>query len=397
MNTYRCEKGRFAEVERRIKAISKKLTHQGLECHFNIIAEHPQEIDYMVESPDTHEFIKHGTIVVDVVEYEFEMPELKLGEWEPIAVINHNSTIDGNCNVVIAINGHTTDELPKTYWTAPATCEHCNSNRRRKTTVILQNVDGELKQVGSTCVHDFTGINAIDIIHAYTEVTDIYESALAYYSTDAHTESKYAGTIDYLTACVADVREFGYRSNEITKYKAWDRVKAHEQFKDVDVEKAQTIFEFFKDMDPDNFGTNWSFYNNIKHALANEFTKATGFIAYAPVAYESALKYLEEQAAAAEGASQWVGEVNDRVTLTLEHIRTHGFDGYYGWSAIHKFKDADGNIYIWSTSKLLCETLGEDWLSQDKRMCEVTGTIKKHSTYNGEKQTELTRCKLKAI
>lgn len=89
--------------------------------------------------------------------------------------------------------------------------------------------------------------------------------------------------------------------------------------------------------------------------------------------------------------------MKDRVTLTLEHVRTHGYESYYGWSAIHIFKDTNGNTFVWNTDKKLCEILGEEWRAQDKRMCEVTGTIKAHDTYNGEKQTVLTRCKLKAL
>lgn len=152
-------------------------------------------------------------------------------------------------------------------------------------------------------------------------------------------------------------------------------------------------------MNPDDFGTNWSFYQNIKNAVASEYTEPSGFVAYAPIAYESAVKYIAEKnaAEAAKAESEWVGNVKERVTLKLEHICTHGYDGYYGWSAIHIFKDVDGNTFVWSTDKILCEVLGEEWRAQDKRMCEVTGTIKAHDTYNGEKQTVLTRCKLKAL
>lgn len=399
MNTYRCEQSRFAELERRIKSITRKLNCHGLECHFKVVDEYLQEVKYLVECPETQCLANHGTIVVDVVEYEFKMPELKLADWYPIAVIEHGKSVDTETNVVIAINGYDVNDIPESYWTAPATCEHCHSNRRRKTTVLLQNANGDLIQIGSTCVKDFTGINAEDIIRAYADVTDIIEKPLEFRSSDSHVESKYALTKTYLAACIAEISKSGYEKDEKTKYKAWDRVKAHEEFTDAQYEKAQEILDFFVEMNPDDFGTNWSFYQNIKNAVASEYTKPSGFVAYAPIAYESAVKYIAEKnaAEAAKAGSEWVGNVKERITLKLEHICTHGYDGYYGWSAIHIFKDVDGNTFVWSTNKMLCDVLGEEWRAQDKRMCEVTGTIKAHDMYNGEKQTVLTRCKLKAL
>lgn len=398
MNSYRCEKSRFPILKKRINAITKKLSRNGLHCHFRIVGEYPQEVKYLVECPETQSISNKGTIVVDVVEYEFEMPELKLADWNPIAVIKHSAAVDTDANIIIAINGHDANDIPKSYWKAPATCEHCHRNSRRKTTVLLQNADGDLMQVGSTCVHDFTGINAEDIIRTYADIADIVEKPLEFRSSDSSVESKYAATETYLTACIVEINKSGYHNNGGTKFKAWERVKVHEDFDEIHHEQAQKILNFFKTMNPDDFGTNWSFYQDIKNALVNEYTKPSGFVAYAPIAYESAIKYMEKKRSeeASKDKSQWIGNVKDRITLTLEHVRTHVYEGYYGLSSIHIFKDKDGNTFVWNTDKNLCDVLGEEWRAQDKRMCEVTGTIKAHDTYNGEKQTIITRCKLKA-
>ncbi len=40
--------------------------------------------------------------------------------------------------------------------TAGADCSHCRLDRKRKDTFLLQNEAGELRQVGSTCLEDFT-------------------------------------------------------------------------------------------------------------------------------------------------------------------------------------------------------------------------------------------------
>lgn len=399
MNNYKCELSKFAELKRRINAITRKLNKYGLECHFEVVAEYPQEVDYFVECSDTHRLVNAGTIVVDVVEYTFEMPELKLSDWTPVAVIKHNVVVDSNANIVTAINGYDTKSIPKHYWTAHATCEHCHSNRKRKTTVLLKHNNGELIQVGSTCVKDFTGINAEDIIKTYADITDIFETPLTYCSHGEYVESKYMLTHEFLTAAIAEIAKNGYRKNNVTTDVAWNSARNHTEFSDEFQQKARRIIEFFREMDPDDFGTNWDFYRNIKSALASEYSKLSGLVAYAPVAYESALAYMKQQEARKSelAKSEWVGNIKDRITCDVTHIRTHVIEGFYGTTCLHIFKDDEDNTLIWSTGTYLTDILGTDWRDQDVRRCRITGTVKAHDVYNDEKQTAITRCKVSAI
>ena len=88
----------------------------------------------------------------------------------------------------------------------------------------------------------------------------------------------------------------------------------------------------------------------------------------------------------------YYGKVGDKVTVDLTHINHVAWEnnfGYYGGVTIlYIFKDAEGHIFTWKTSKWI------DDINDDDKEFHITGTIKEHTEYNGQKQTVLTRCKV---
>lgn len=90
-----------------------------------------------------------------------------------------------------------------------------------------------------------------------------------------------------------------------------------------------------------------------------------------------------------EGApvSKHQGTVGQRITIRAKYARSFSFDSYFGTVNVHKFTDEAGNIYTWKTQSGLDLDPGSQ--------VELTGTVKAHSEYKGEKQTELSRCKIK--
>ena len=58
-------------------------------------------------------------------------------------------------------------------------------------------------------------------------------------------------------------------------------------------------------------------------------------------------------------------------------------------TCVYKMTDGQGHIFIWKTSKYLPH--------EETHGALMTGTVKAHSEYSGEKQTDLTRCKVKAV
>lgn len=112
-------------------------------------------------------------------------------------------------------------------------------------------------------------------------------------------------------------------------------------------------------------------------------------------AAERAKREAEEARIKAEKAiSQHVGQVGEKVAIKGTYVRTGSWEqkAYAGYGTttmyVHTFKDADGNVFTWKTQKGVCLNYGEN--------VEVKGTVKAHSEYKDEKQTELTRCKVTA-
>lgn len=100
----------------------------------------------------------------------------------------------------------------------------------------------------------------------------------------------------------------------------------------------------------------------------------------------------EAEIKARKAISQHKGQVGDRLEIQATYIRTgsweqRSFSGY-GTDTIyvHTFKDSDGNVFTWKTQKGLALAYGAP--------VKIKGTIKAHSEYKGEKQTDLARCKV---
>ena len=88
----------------------------------------------------------------------------------------------------------------------------------------------------------------------------------------------------------------------------------------------------------------------------------------------------------------YYGEVGEKVVLNLTYINHAAWDNNFGYHSgvtiLYIFKDAEGHIFTWKTSKWINAI--EDNITEFK----ITGTIKDHNEYNGQKQTVLTRCKV---
>lgn len=97
-----------------------------------------------------------------------------------------------------------------------------------------------------------------------------------------------------------------------------------------------------------------------------------------------------------EVVSEYVGENGKRLELmvTLEEEHSWEVPSYSGYGmttkVFYKFRDGDGNILVWTTTGY---GVSSDIHRGDKII--LRGTVKGHSEYRGEKQTELTRCKVK--
>lgn len=98
----------------------------------------------------------------------------------------------------------------------------------------------------------------------------------------------------------------------------------------------------------------------------------------------------EAAEAARKAISQYVGSVGDKIRLavTLDSMVNYEIPTFAGCGrapkmTVYTFVDASGNKLVWKTRGCLDASVGQG--------LTITGTIKAHSEYKEEKQTELMR------
>lgn len=90
-----------------------------------------------------------------------------------------------------------------------------------------------------------------------------------------------------------------------------------------------------------------------------------------------------------KAASEYVGEIGTRQDFELKCNFITSFVGYYGTNWLFIFEDKDENTFKYLGSSCLEVEQGQT--------CVLTGTIKAHDEYKGEKQTVINRPKLKEV
>lgn len=120
---------------------------------------------------------------------------------------------------------------------------------------------------------------------------------------------------------------------------------------------------------------------------------------------EAERKEREERArleAERKAISQHIGAVGDKVALVLTYTGSASWEqpSFAGYGTethyIRKFEDESGNVITWKTTAHLGWTDDKGYWHHPAEgdKIKVSGRIKEHTIYNGQKQTMLTRCKV---
>ena len=324
--------------------------------------------------------------------------------WKFIASVEH--TAKGNI-----INRACDIEVPERYYTSELICEHCNSRRYRKDTFIVMNVEtGEFKQVGKSCLRDFThGMNA----EAVAQYTAAFESLIEGETPwEGCRSERYINTEEYLRYVAETIRIFGY-----VKYDEYSSEKSTRQratqYYEVEHGGYRGIFaevgeELRREIEASGFNASsaeaeaetkaalaWiaeqpesnNYMHNLKTACSLEYMtgKNLGIAASLFPTYNRELEKEAEKRRQEEAAktSEWQGEVGKRIEVKVaDIICVTGWETQWGYTKIYKITDEEGNIYTWKTG---------NWVEDDIKT--IKGTVKAHTDFRGTKQTELTRCK----
>ena len=396
MSIYKIHEDNIARLEDKLKKIEKKCAKLGCTYNYKRIGEVYEEVKNDDGTTDVAKFI----------EVEVEGKAI-VNDWEVIARVDHQP------NGVVISKVCFDVEIPAKYTLSDYNyCEHCNSKRNRKVVYVLRHIDsGEWKQVGATCLNEFThGLDAemaVRFLAMFDELVE-WDSVVC-----GSSYRKYYNLKDYLRYCIECVNKFGYaRSQErySTAARAWDyfMLKEHNfafnsaireaiekaiaevQFDantDTNREEVDKVIEYVLSCEADS-----DYIITIQTLAKDECfnSKYTGFIASMVACYNKHVAKIQmEQAAkkqAEESPSKHLGTVGERLTCEIDKVElVTSWDSPYGITMLYRIVDKLGNVLIWKTS---------NWLNLDNfDFTKVTFTVKNHDEFRGVLQTEVTRCK----
>lgn len=430
MSVYTVYASQAEEVQKRLDRIAKKAAGFSIPFSYTAGDEHPVEVRVLAAGGDGATAVV-GRHMVSAVDFTVECDGLiKSNGWTVRAKVEHGE----NGNIVTGFGNKSVDPQ---WFTAPANCDHCKTNRFRSVTFFCENEAGEIRQVGRTCLKDYTGISP-ETAAMWAEVKDLLDGGMD--CTSEEWESRRIGRVYDITNVLAHafdaIKKFGYRKSdcagstrdettsrvlegkapseeglktaalirewlmslgEVVQQEDQERSRLWEEGKAGALADGYTEDEFDNDVCVNSRYVEWlaskvsDLERNCIPLAMSGFAalKHFGRLAYMPLGYEryKERKACEEQReaerAAAMASSNYVGTVGQKITIPAATAKlVTSWEGYYGMTFLYKFTDEQGNVFVWKSSKFIDIRDG----------MTVKGSVKEHSEYNGVKQTVITRC-----
>lgn len=383
----------YPDVEKKLNRVAKKCIKHGNDFAFEVKGtEIREEYNKELGIKEYHKFI--------LVEVE---GTAKIDNWECIAVLEiHNAG-----NIIRRIN--TEINIPERFKTTENICEHCNSKRQRNNLYVIHNTEtDEWKQVGGNCLKLYTdGLN-MEYVTAYMDgITELEEfdgiisgngktyyhvNEIISYAVEVINKTGYFNAQSNLpTKCIVSYlmhnqfnRAVKYINEELNIAKLDVRFDYNDFHKNNTKSAVEAIIGYYK-----NLEDNSEFIHNI-HVMLNEeyvLAKNFGFLCYLPEGYAKHIQKEAEKAKKVE--TKYFGEIGkrykDKVIQDVTLVTT--WETQWGVTYIYKITLEDGSVLTWKTSNGL-------YLDRNEEFDKISFTVKEHKEYKGEKQTEVTRCKV---
>lgn len=400
MERYSVYEGHMFDLMKKVDAIQNKCRKFDCDFHFAVVGEEIKEVKDLDGNIVKCKFIiveAEGTAVIN--------------GWEFVASVEHTEA--GN----IFSKALTNVEIPERYRNSDSICEHCNSNRMRKDTFIIRNTEtGEFKQVGKSCLKDFTHGMSASTAAWFASIKEVFVEAESLPVSSRYFE-RYFDTEEILLYIAETIRHFGYSKTD-SRNSTRDRM---EDFFRVDhgmtrymlEEEVERIRQTMKQvgfnheskeaMEMVKGSVTWiqnqeatnDYMHNLKVATSLKYIPSRNFGLLVSL-FPTFNRELEVQALRRKEAEQGrlsyhVGQVGDRLQIEVDSVKCitsweSCFNGYTTTTTyIWKITDKHGNVFTWKTST---------WLDEEVPPKFIKGTVKEHNIFREVKQTELTRCKV---
>jgi len=266
-------------------------------------------------------------------------------------------------------------------------CEHCQKVRARSKVIFVENDEGKVFQVGSSCVKDYIGweFNA-----SYLPTEDTFQEEFGGYSGSSYSGFDTGGV---LATAVCAVEKTGYvpsGSGLSTKEVVWDKLQGTfhglnkwkelvgQEVTDDHRAKAQELIEFGKNFEGDS-----SYAENVRIVSGLNFQKynTVGILVSLLKAYErQAVEKVEKKIY----SSEILAPVGEKVEVEVTVLNANTFESQFGLTTLYIFESGQHQLK-WFSSRGLNVEIGSK--------LKLKGTVKGIDEYKGTFSTVLTRCK----
>ena len=405
---------KYSIPENRIEKLEKiisKYNKKGANIIFNIGEKVTETGTLYLEDPISHKCYTYP-IKVSCVEV-FVEGLYKINDWAFVGTIEFTD----NGNIIRLADNSFEGKIPSKYLHTPKICEHCGKIRNRKDTYLIYNdKTNEFKQVGSSCLLDYTqGLDAdecakimacLDKVKNLGDVDYIKDEFFNSYSSSScgcdNTIKNYA---------IALIKAKGYHKmdNGIGSASDLCAFYFHDCFKE-DWEREFSKLTLASDDEVkaiDEYAQQYIESNNMYMRNAS-LAWLKGCIEYRDFGLICSFinTYLKEVAkrSAIDRNNEFVGNIGDRITIKVASYRclfSNSYEvAYHTWVGSYTYEiiDEEGHTFIWKSSKDfdLCGVTTKEGYGEfcDCKVKEIVATIVAHDEYKGIKQTKLSRGKI---
>ena len=385
----------------KLEKIIKKYQKKGADITFAIGNKVIEQGTLFVNDDRTH---KQYSMPIDVECYEVEVEgSYVISGWQFVGTIDFTE----NGNIIRLSNSAYKGLVPEKYRHTPRICEHCGTIRNRKDTYLIMSDEGEFKQVGSSCLLEYTkGLDAntcASIMSCLDQVKTLSNKDYDFESFKGNGFSSTGmgvGNTQALKAlAIGLVKKQGYTRMQDGCGTASDLSNLffhtlpsdmeEDLFGDVtpaSEEEVKAIDEYAKDY----FESNNEYMRNASLAWSRRCIeyKDFGLISSFVNTYLKDMQKRQEMSTAR--VNEHVGNIGDRITFKVAFARVlfvkdNSYYSYYsGASKVWEIIDTDGHTFKWSAS----------FSTEIKPNDTITATVKDHAEYKGLKQTVITRGKV---
>lgn len=400
MSRYFIPESAIDSLETKLATIRRKCAKYGCEFSYSRIGETFKKVEIQDEAG------MRTAVTIKAIEVEVSGTAIAESGWELAGKIEHLET--GNL-----IHSFGDVVIPDRYRSASPRCEHCNSDRHRKETYVLYHAKNNAwKQVGSSCLKDFTGYVSTEMAAAVASVYALFDQ-ISEDRIHIASSPKYFDTESVICYAIECVKHWGYHKseegNDATRERVRDLMHRHMKLPaSIDAvmfdPMSITNLQIFKDMRSRLLAldANDDYTNNLQVFLKAEDIpeNGLGILVSAVPYYNNLIAREAEQRKLAEASnSKFIGDIGQRLTVDIATVKLLNiYDGYYGSTWRYQIIDAQGNVFMWDASNSIWDTFRvKDSLNGDVvegLPLQLVGTVKKHDEFRGIKQTWLTRCRV---